>query len=218
MRLHLKVSGSNDLVPHDYQQLLLGVLHKWLGINVIHNLISLYSFSWLQTAHKQRNGFLFPHETSWFISMYDHELLEQLLNGIKQSPEIFHGLSVQEVQIQKTPQFSGKQIFRLASPALIKHWKGESLKHLTWRDGKLASQVMTQTLTAKLNKVGIKAQATVAFDLTYPHPKTKLVTIHNIKNRASYCPIVLEGDPEAIQFAWDVGVGHSTGSGFGALM
>lgn len=218
MRLHLTTTPGKETIPFNYQQLLLGVLHKWLGKNQAHDGTSLYSFSWLQQARVVKDGFQFPNGATWFTSMHERELLEQCLNGIKQSPEMFCGLSVREVQLQETPRFSGKQTFRLASPVLIKHWDGQTLRHLTWKDGELANQVMTQTLITKIEKAGIEAQATVAFDLTYPNPKTKLVTIRNIKNKASYCSVILEGDPEAIQFAWDVGIGHSTGSGFGTLV
>jgi len=30
--------------------------------------------------------------------------------------------------------------------------------------------------------------------------------------------VIVEGDPRAVQFAWEVGVGNSTGIGFGALV
>jgi CRISPR-associated endoribonuclease Cas6 len=218
MRLNLTTNPSKSNIPYDYSQLLLGVLHKWLGKNLVHNKTSLYSFSWLQGAETTTQGFKFLHGAAWFVSMYEHELLEQCLEGIKTDPVMFHGLQVQEVKIQQTPQFSNKQTFKLASPVLIKYWDGESLRHLTWKDGELANQVMTKTLATKLEKAGIQARATISFDLTYHNPKTKLVAIHKIKNRASLCPVVIQGDPQAIQFAWEVGIGHSTGSGFGALV
>ena len=44
-----------------------------------------------------------------------------------------------------------------------------------------------------------------------------MVTYNGIKNRASLVPIVIEGTTEQITFAWSVGLGNSTGIGFGAL-
>jgi hypothetical protein len=49
-------------------------------------------------------------------------------------------------------------------------------------------------------------------------PKTKLVSYRGIGNKASFCPVVVEGTPEQVGFAWKVGVGNSTGIGFGALI
>lgn len=57
----------------------------------------------------------------------------------------------------------------------------------------------------------------VSFDKNYFNPKTKLVRINGIDSRANFCPVIIEGNPEAIRFAWNVGVGHSTGCGFGAI-
>ena len=41
--------------------------------------------------------------------------------------------------------------------------------------------------------------------------------INGIKNKASICPVIVKGTSEQIAFAWNVGVGNSTGIGFGAL-
>jgi CRISPR-associated endoribonuclease Cas6 len=79
---------------------------------------------------------------------------------------------------------------------------------------------MTKTMQTKLRAAGLEQHAdavSVRFDTSYAGAKTKLVDIHGIKNRTSVCPVIVEGSPEAVAFAWDVGVGHSTGAGFGAL-
>ena len=52
MRIHLSTSANNELVPFNYQQKLIGVLHRWLGTNELHDKISLYSFSWLKGGKK----------------------------------------------------------------------------------------------------------------------------------------------------------------------
>ena len=55
------------------------------------------------------------------------------------------------------------------------------------------------------------------FDTSYPKARTKLLTYNNVKNRASWCPVIIEGKPESKLFAWNVGLGNSTGIGFGAI-
>lgn len=47
MRIHLITNKSKELIKFNYQPILTGVFHKWIGQNEIHNKISLYSFSWL---------------------------------------------------------------------------------------------------------------------------------------------------------------------------
>ncbi|MEG1821282.1 MAG: hypothetical protein RR201_03485, partial [Malacoplasma sp.] len=46
MRIILETTSNTSIIPFEYQQKMLGVIHKWLGNNEIHNKISLYSFSW----------------------------------------------------------------------------------------------------------------------------------------------------------------------------
>jgi CRISPR/Cas system endoribonuclease Cas6 (RAMP superfamily) len=51
----------------------------------------------------------------------------------------------------------------------------------------------------------------------YPHARDKVATVKGTDHKGSICPVVVEGTPEAVQFAWTVGAGELTGSGFGAL-
>ena len=37
MRIHLKTSQNTTPVPFDYQQKLVGTIHKWIGSNSIHD-------------------------------------------------------------------------------------------------------------------------------------------------------------------------------------
>jgi CRISPR-associated endoribonuclease Cas6 len=70
-------------------------------------------------------------------------------------------------------------------------------------------------------KVGspvLAKQVSARFDHSFRNARTKLVKIKGIANRASLCPVIVEGTPEAVQFAWNVGIGHGTGSGFGCLL
>lgn len=45
MRITIRTTPNTELVPFDYQQKLVGTIHKWIGNNSIHDKISLYSFS-----------------------------------------------------------------------------------------------------------------------------------------------------------------------------
>ena len=47
MCIYLRTTPNDVIVPFDYQQKIVGTIHKWLGNNEIHDKISLYSFSWL---------------------------------------------------------------------------------------------------------------------------------------------------------------------------
>ncbi|WP_460879488.1 CRISPR-associated endoribonuclease Cas6 [Pontibacter rugosus] len=44
-----------------------------------------------------------------------------------------------------------------------------------------------------------------------------MLTIKGVDHKCSSCPVVVEGTPSITRFAWLVGIGELTGSGFGAL-
>ena len=37
MRIHISTTKNTSLVPFDYQQKLVGTIHKWIGNNSIHD-------------------------------------------------------------------------------------------------------------------------------------------------------------------------------------
>lgn len=218
MRLHFNLSPNTQTVPFDYQHFLIGAFHKWMGWNKIHDSISLYSLSWLQGGGMVKDGFDFPKGARWFISFWDEEIGKQLIMSAMKNPDVCCGMVVQEIQMQDTPEFSSKERFITSSPVFIRKYDGDKkASHLTYKDDE-AGSYLTETLKKKLKSAGLNYNVKVFFDKTYHNAKTKLVKINEINNRTSFCPIIVEGDPEAIKFAWNVGIGHSTGCGFGAII
>lgn len=223
MRIYLKTTPNTFLVPFDYQQKIIGAIHKWLGNNEIHDKISLYSFSWLLNGRMIRNkGYDFPDGADFFVSFYEGEYLKALINAILLEPEMFCGLSVKEITIADEPLFEeGAQCFRLASPIFIKRLKedGKDYKFYLFKD-KESGSLMTETLKHKMQEAGLPEDDTlkIEFDLSYTRKQEKLVKIHGIKNKSSMCPIIIQGRPESKLFAWTVGIGNSTGSSFGSLL
>lgn len=219
MRLNLSLTSTRQLVPFDYQQRLVGAFHKWLGTNEQHDGLSLYSLSWLSQgrANEQRTGLRFNQETSWSISSHDPKLLLQVIRGIQTDPAIAFGMSVRSLTIQELPDFRSEQRFVVASPVFIKRSIEGNVTHVLY-DHPLASDCLTETIRRKLRKAGLAdGGVRVEFDRSYQKAQTKLLTFNGIQNRASLCPVIVSGTPEQVAFAWCVGVGNSTGIGFGAL-
>jgi len=217
MRLHLSLTPNTEPVPFSYQDYLIGVFHKWIGHNNIHDEISLYSLSWLSGGKAKKGMLDFPSGAGWFISFWDENLAKKMIDGAMKDPEICFGMALSEVTVQNTPEFSGKERFILASPVFIRRYdENKKAVHLTFKYEE-ADEYLTATLIKKLKTAGLSYDVRVRFDPHYRNAKTKLVKINNILNRASYCPVFVEGHPEAVKFAWNVGIGHSTGCGFGAV-
>jgi|WetSurMetagenome_2_1015567.scaffolds.fasta_scaffold134051_1 CRISPR-associated endoribonuclease Cas6 len=223
MRIYLKTTPNDQIVSFDYQQKMVGTIHKWLGNNEVHNQISLYSFSWLNGGTMIANkGFNFSNGASFFISFYEDKYLKQLIKAILSDPNMFCGISVCDITIAENPVFNDQpQSFRLASPILIK-WaeKGSHNYKFYLYDESESTALMTETLRHKMKDAGLPQDDTleVEFDLNYAERRKKLVTIHGIKNMTNMCPIIIHGKPESKLFAWIVGIGNSTGCSFGALI
>ncbi|MGE5681789.1 MAG: CRISPR-associated endoribonuclease Cas6 [Bacillota bacterium] len=217
MRLNLCITPNNETVPFNYQQFLIGAFHKWMGRNSIHDKISLYSFSWLQKAEMTKKGLEFPRGSSWFISFWKPDFGKRLIESIMEDPEICYGMRVTEIQMQDDPEFGNKEKFKLASPVLIRKYdQYKRAVHLTY-ECEEADHYMKETLLKKMKIANLNYEVNLHFDKEFQGSRTKLIEIKGINNRVSFCPVIIEGDPEAIKFAWNVGLGHSTGCGFGAI-
>lgn len=218
MRLHLELTPNTEPVPFNYQHQLTGALHKWLGDNDLHDKISLYSFSWLRGKIKRVDGGLsFPEGAMWFISFWETEHTKKLIKGILQAPEVLYGMKVVEVKMQETPEFGSSAYFKVASPLLLRQNMDDgSRKHIIVGDER-ANDLLNERMKSKLKEANLTSKISIRFDENYRNPTTKLVDIKGIKLKTNICPVIIEGDEEAIKFAWNVGVGELTGSGLGAL-
>jgi len=217
MRIHIKIKSDNSVVPFNYQPVITGAIHKWIGENEIHDKTSMYSFSWLKGGRKNGDGLIFENETSFEFSAHDNGLIKSVIKGIQNDPTINFGLEVSEIVIQETPSFSNREIFFVSSPVLVKRKENEREIHFTY-DKVESDGLLTETMKTKLMRAGLNADnVQVGFDRNYSGAKTKLVYYKQIGNKTNICPIIIHGTPEQIAFAWNVGVGNSTGIGFGSL-
>lgn len=219
MRIHLKTTPNIEPVPFDYQQKMVGTIHKWIGRNSIHDKISLYSFSWLNGAKVKDDSLCFSRGATFFISFYDEETIKQIIKTILKEPTMFCGMSVIDIQIDEVPDLTNRDLFYCASPILIKRRiEDGTIKQYNYNDAQ-ANQFLKETLLSKMREAGLEEDASleISFDLSFVKKKLKLVHYHGIGNKASLCPVIIKGKPETKQFAWNVGVGNCTGIGFGAI-
>lgn len=221
MRIQLQLSPNTEPVPFNHLHQLTGAIHKWLGQNTAHDGLSLYSFGWLRGGQPRPQTLYFPDGASWNISFFDDELARQLIKGILEEPTLAYGMSIQQVREVTPPTFEKQHVFPTDGSAVVARRKREdgSREYLLW-DSLAANEILTNLLRKKLEVAGFTGEhlnARVAFDRAYARPRARMATIKGIKHKGSECPIIVEGTPEAIHFAWLVGVGDLTGSGFGAL-
>ena len=201
MRIYLNLKRNNKIVPYNYQNLLTGAIHKWLGKdNSEHGQAGVLSFSWLQNTKATNEGINLSDDSFFFISAWDDSIIKKIVSGIANAPE-----------------FENSTRFLMASPVLLKWRDNGILRYVTIEDEdfeeKLNINFKNKLQNTGLNTNGFK----ISIDPDSTYRQTKMVTYNGIKNRASLVPIVIEGTTEQITFAWSVGLGNSTGIGFGAL-
>jgi CRISPR-associated endoribonuclease Cas6 len=218
MRLYLQVTRNSKPISFNYQSYLTGAIHKWLGDNEHHGALSLYSFSWFENVTIRKNtGIMLDNNSYFFISAFEEKLLKKIVNGVMIDPTLCFGSEVTGIQIKDTPAFSSTERFFIGSPVFIKRRFDNREKHITF-DHPQCNDYLTETLQKKLKAANLPFEnLQVRFDPTYSSPKTKVIKYKEISNRVNICPVIIEGTPEQIAFAWNVGIGNSTGIGFGAL-
>ncbi len=82
-----------------------------------------------------------------------------------------------------------------------------------------AATVMTETLKTKMQVAGLEPDESleIKFDNSYQNKKNTVFWYRNISMRVNKCPVIIKGKPETKIFAWNVGIGNSTGIGLGAI-
>ncbi len=217
MRFYLSLTYNTETVPFSYQHYLVGAFHKWLGLNGLHDTISLYSLGWLEGAKMNGKGFDFPNGAEWMISFWDDDIGRDMLRTMLDNPAVCFGMKVAEVRMRQSPEFSSIEKFSCASPILIKNKTDNGTKYYSFKDDD-ADYLLRNTLISKSEKAGIDlGEFSIRFDKSYPKAKTKLVKIKGVKHTANVCPVIIQGNNLVKKFAWHVGLGQLTGSCFGAI-
>ena len=217
MRAHIRFEGQRVTIPFDHQPMLVGVIHKWLGKNMVHGNLSLYSFSRLEGAIKQEDGLFFENGGKMFFSSHNPELIKRLVSGIQSSPDMFQTLRVSELVLQEDPDFSQQTIFLPASPIFIKRRVVKNIKHILYSDEE-AGDYLEETIRNKILDPGLEDDALqIRFESTSHRAGTKMINYKGIRNKANWCPVIIDAKLETKRFIWNVGLGNSTGIGFGAI-
>lgn len=225
MRFSIRLSSNDETIPFSYYYQLAGIFHSWLGPNELHDMMSLYNVgSLFDTRVRMRsNGLDFPHGADWIIGIYHEEIAEQLIAGLLLKPFDFYGMKILNVKRQEPPQFESEKAYYWASAPILTRWKaneGVSREHLLYSDPR-SIITLTQTLRHKADEAGLTSfwdeETHVAFDDRYPKAKTKLIKVKNTENRANMCPVIVQAHEKIQYLSWVVGVGDSTGIGFGSL-
>lgn len=218
MRVVLSVNVPGKVIPFDHQNLLAGTVYKWLGHNGDHGKVSLYSFSRLQGGRDTEKNLRFENGASFFFSAHEPDVVKRLISGVRTDKSLFYGLEVTEIQLINDPDLTQQDLYYPCSPILIKRRNGERVNHILY-DNPMAGEYLKETLNTKMKEAGLEDDTLeVSFETSYQRAGRKMVNYNGTMNRCSWCPVKIKGQPETKLFAWNVGLGNSTGIGLGAIM
>jgi len=230
MKLKIEFSKNTEPVPFSYVSNLNGYLHKVLGEdNPYHDDLSLHSTSFLHGGRISSNKkFLnFNNGATWYISSSESKFIEDFVKNVYNHIEFAFGMELLGVEmIEDMLTNDGVYyMFRTMSPVLLKQKDRENNKniYLTYEnDIKTTSDVMKSLILKKAKKALISINPEdfdISFNYEYDQKKIKWISVKKVNNKTSVCPVfVRTAKPEVAKFIYNVGVGHSTGSGFGFLM
>lgn len=219
MRIYIRTSPNTERVDYDYQYKLVSAVKKWLDTDELRGKISFYSFSSFMDARPTKGGLIFPGGASFFISFHEEEYSKELIRAIWNAPQVCYGMRVLEVERETKPNFEEVSTFRSASPILIRRYgAGIENKHYTYEDEE-SNELMRESILYKMQQAGLSPDDSlkIRFDDTYPNKKIKLIDYRGVKNRVNQCSVIIEGKPSTKAFIYDVGIGASTGVGFGSI-
>ena len=223
MKFKIHLTRNTLSVPFNYPHQLASTFHAILGENNLHGTISLYSLGWLYGGKAKNGGLWFADGAMWEVGIIQNHIAEDFVQGMLTTRKFdFYGMDIHSVNRLEEPDFSsGIFVFKAGSPVLVRRQEEHRKEHLTYSDPG-HRQLLRRSAITKMKRAGIdkttRETLSVYFDPHYRNPRTKLVEIKGIKNRASLCPVVVRGAPEVIRFLYTAGAGDLTGMCFGSLI
>lgn len=222
MRIKIELSPNTTLVPYDYQSILVSRIHDWFGKeNKFHNSLSSYSFSWFMNGNGTSKGINFNRGTYFIFSSYDSSVVKKLITGVQSNPEFGFGMFINSIQILEHIPFEDNAQYRFiaASPIFLKRSTSEkNYKYFYYKDQE-SSELLRENLLFKLNKLNLPTDDSlkINFDNTFSNPRIKGFIHKGIRIKGSSCPVLISGKASTVEFAYEAGIGNSTGMGFGLL-
>jgi CRISPR-associated endoribonuclease Cas6 len=180
---------------------------------------ALYSFSWLLNAKVSENALDYPNGAKFFISFHNDVDLKQVVKSIMNNAEMCFGMEITDMTIEENPDLTNKTLFQCASPIFICRPGSDKNIHYTFNDEN-AGKFLEETLLHKMRLVGLPKDDSLKIQFAPSATnaaKIIIIDYRGVNNRVNLCPVIIEGKTETKVFAWNVGLGNSTGIGFGAI-
>lgn len=232
MKFRIYLSENETGIPFNYINKLYGILSSCLSDQEMEDTSSLLSVGWLggskveqdarSPQEKQKGALFFRGGARWDIGLYDNEIAIRLLGKLQHADVDFYGMQVTGAEVLSAPSeaFEKEQHrFLVNSPVLLQRPEPPNgFKYVLYRDPE-SGRMLTREIRRRAELAGIvwSKELNLFFDPNFRNAKTRLINIQSINIKASVCPVIAVGPPEALEFVWTVGAGEKCDLGFGSL-
>jgi len=222
MRVKIKLTPTNQTLPIANQHLLNGYVHKCLGENnKYHDAKSDYSVSSLMGGKLDiaTSRVHFTNGAYFTVTSLDTEMMNILILGLLNNTEFVSGLNFAGIDFIEEKFYDGWNHFATLSPFLIKRYADKKNYTFVTLDGENFQTEVKDYLIKKVSTINPKLNLT-NFDVevkNHSDHKIKKIMIKNVVNKANQCQISLFCNKQVAELLYNIGIGQSTGSGFGTI-
>ena len=238
MRLEIILKGKNNFkVPFNYNHILSAIIYNKIAdlnfANELHSSKSFKFFTFSQIYIPKRrivkDGIIAKDGViSFYISSPNDFLIKSLVDGFLEDLEISfqnQKITIQKIEALKTPEFSSKSEFKTLAPIIVRTKKEIDGELKIWdlapsdkffkslENNLIKKYIKFNNLTKTDKKINIYSDMNFVKRKRISINKGNATTHH----RAYMIDLILEGDLDLIEFAYDVGIGEKNSMGFGMV-
>ena len=235
MRLKINLLTEKSIkVPFNYNHIISSIIYNKIeDLDLAHKLHSsnsfkFFNFSQLNIPNRKiaKDGIISKNgKINFYLSSPDDLLIKNLVNGFVDDLEIKfknETLIVEKIEALRTPDFKEKSEFKTISPINIRDYDEDNKRIDLAPSDKFFKGIETNLIKkyCKFNDLE-NTDKKIKIYSEMAHVKRKRITIPKGPNttyhRAYMMDLVLEGDIDLIEFAYDVGLGEKNSMGFGMI-
>lgn len=214
MRTKIFFTMPEKNIPVNNQKQLNSYIHRVLGHdNSYHDTFSNYAISSLQGGKLMPDGNLkFESNPYIVVSSEDPTFIGLFLEGVQNMDEKFFDMSYLRIELGDYAVHEYFDKVNTISPILIK----KDGKKLTIKDDGWL-EAITENCIKKLEYKGV---STKGFNIEIRNPeraKKKIIYVGDVFNPCSMVSLKITGTKKARKTLYNLGIGNSTGSGFGTI-
>lgn len=228
MRIKILFTPSTELVPINNQSELNSYIHKCIGNNnYFHDSFSDYSISSLQGGRlvDKKRGLVQYDNPHFFVTgeqMEDNprpmSLLTTIMTSVMGNPNFINGMKFLNIEFGDFIVNKHCDTIQTISPILL--YDKNIGRNITFKDDNFL-KLLIENSKNKLNKISeLNKEDIDSLKISFKridNAKIKHIKVKNVINTSSLVRLRVEGNPRVRKILYTMGLGKSTGSGFGAI-